>query len=106
MCAASALLREGRTTLTAAQRVECRVDGDAVQPREEIGPAIERREGTERLHERLLRRVVGITVVAEDMECGGVHAALMTANQSTESFSITIASPIQVGILVTHCWAL
>jgi hypothetical protein len=30
----------------------------------------------------------------------------MTANEPTESFSVTIASPIQVWILVTHYWAL
>jgi hypothetical protein len=102
----AALLRERCTTLTAAQRVERGVHRDAVEPREEIGATVKRWQTTERAHERFLRRVVGITVIAENMECSGVHASLMAPNKATESFSVTIASPIQIGVLVTHRRAL
>jgi hypothetical protein len=33
----------------------------------------------------------------------GVHAAVMASYKTTESFSITIAGPIKIGVLVTHC---
>jgi hypothetical protein len=98
----SALLRERRSTFATSQRVERGVDGDAVEPREEVRAAVELRQTAERFDECLLRRVIGIAVIAEDMQCSGVHASLMAPNKATESFSVTIASPIQVGVLVTH----
>jgi hypothetical protein len=35
----------------------------------------------------------------------GVHASVMASYETTESFSVTIASPIEIGVLVTHCRA-
>ena len=40
----------------------------------EVGATVEAREPAIRAYERFLRRVVGVAVVAEDMEGGGVHA--------------------------------
>jgi hypothetical protein len=53
-----------------------------------------------------LRRVVCVAVIAENMESGCVHASLMASNKATESFSVTIASPIEIGVFVTHRRAL
>src|SRR5574338_249127 len=100
LCAA--LLRERRAALAAAQRIERGVHGDAIEPREEVSATIERLQAAKRAHERLLRRVVGIAVITENMESSGVHASLMASDKTTEGFAITIASPIEIGVLVSH----
>jgi hypothetical protein len=98
----SALLRGRGAALAAAQGVQRRIDRDAIQPREEVCTAIKRRQSLERADERFLSRVVGIAVVAENMECCSVHASLVASYETTESFAVTIASPIEVGVRLTH----
>ena len=97
-----ALVRECVATLSRSQCVERGVHRDAIEPGEKIGPTIERREALVRPHERLLRDVIGVAVVAEDMKGGGVHASLMAPDEATESFSISLACPGEVWILVSH----
>src|SRR5258706_11814885 len=99
-------LRQGGAALAAAHCVERGIDRDAVQPSEEVGAAVERRQAAKSAHERLLRRIISVAVVAEDMESGGVHASLMAPDQAAEGFSVTVASPIEIGVLVTHRRAL
>src|SRR5690606_20335778 len=52
--------------------------------------------------ERLLRGVIGVTVIAEDMERGGVHTSLMAPDEATEGFAVTLPRPVEVGVLVSH----
>ncbi len=66
------------------------------KPREEIGPAVERGQPAVGAYERLLGDVVGVAVVTEDMERGGVHASLMAPDQATDSFSVPLACPVEV----------
>src|SRR5262245_19528903 len=98
----AAALLERRAALVGAQRVERGVHRDAVQPGEEVGAAVERREPLVRAYEGLLRDVIGVTVVTQDMECSGVHASLMAPDEATEGFSVSLACPVEVWILVSH----
>src|SRR4051794_39750621 len=82
-----AAMRERGTALVGAQRVERGVDRDPIEPREEVGATIERGEPAIRANEALLRDVIRVTVITENMECCCVHASLMTSHQATESFS-------------------
>ena len=101
-CLGAAFLHERGAALAAAQRVEGGVHRDSIEPREEIGAAVERSQCAVRAHERLLRRVVGVAVISEDMKCGGVHAALVSPNEATESIPVATPSPFQIGVLVSH----
>src|SRR5689334_18501089 len=93
---------ERGAALVGAERVERGVHRDAIEPGEEVRAAVERGQPAERTHERLLRDVIGIAVVAGDMECCCVHATLMAPNEATESFSVSLACPVEVRILVSH----
>ena len=97
-----ALVRERVAALAGSQRVECGVHRDPVEPGKEIGPTIEAREALVRPDERLLRHVVRVAVVVQDMEGGGVHAFLMAPDEATECISISLACPGEVWILVSH----
>ena len=95
-----------RAALVGPERVERRVHRDPIQPGEEVGAAVELRQTAIRAHERLLSRIVRVAVVTEDMKSGCVHASLMAPNEATECFSIALASPLEVGVLVSHSGAL
>ena len=53
-----------------------------------------------------VRRIIGVAVVAQDMECCGVHASLMASHEATECVSVSLSCTVEVRILVSHLRAL
>ena len=48
------------------------------------------------------RFVIGVGVIAEDMKRSGVHAALVSPNEATESILVATPSPLEIGVLLSH----
>ena len=93
---------ERLAALVRAHVVERRVHRDPVEPREEVGSPVEAAEALERADERLLGDVVGVAVIAEDMECGGVHASLIAAHEAGKGLAIALTGAREVIPLVSH----
>jgi len=103
----AAALGERRASLAGAQAVERGVHRDPVEPGREVGAAVERRQPAVRPHQRLLGGVVGIAVIAEDMERCCVHASLMAPDEPAEGVSVSSSCAVEVAlVLVGHHRAL
>jgi hypothetical protein len=98
--AASAPPRCASAALARSQRIERGVHRDPIQPGEEIGAAVERREPPIRPHERLLGGVIGVAVVAEDMERCCVHASLVAPDQPAEGVAVAPACAVELEVIL------
>ncbi len=69
--------------------IECSVDGDAVDPGEEAGLALEGGEGLEGFDESILGEVVGVLVVGGDLVDGTIDPLLVSAHEGIVGLEVT-----------------
>ena len=85
-----------------AHEVERGVHRDAIEPGEKLGAPVEVVQRAIRAHERLLRRVVRVGVVAQEVQGGSVHTSLVLLHESTEGCSVPVTCQVEVSGAVRH----
>src|SRR6185369_13648960 len=78
----------------AAQLHQARVRGDAVEPRRERGLALEVRQAAVRGQERVLERLGGVVLVAEDLGREPEDAVAIAADELVEAAVVPRLRPI------------